>query len=84
MEKSVAKILERNAVVQILSLTYFSIEHSFAGHMHGFTNLEYETYYDGNPKTQLILEILHYQKSYSLILHFFGNISDYYIFKKFP
>ena len=65
--KSVTKSLEKNATAQILLPTYLSVEHSFAGHMHGFTLLEHEAYYGSNPKTQSISEILRHRKLHSLI-----------------
>ena len=45
---------QRNAVAEILLTTYYFIEHFFAGHIYRFTVVEHETYYCGNPTTQLI------------------------------
>ena len=78
--KSVFKTIQKNTAAQILLPTYYFVEHFFASHIQGFTVMEHGAYYDGNPTTQSISEILCHQKSYSLILHFFDKISDYYFF----
>ena len=43
-------MLKKNAAAQVLSPAYQSIEHSFAGHIHGFTAMEHGAYYGGNLK----------------------------------
>ena len=81
LKTALRKVSCQNAAAKILSPAYHFVERFFAGHIHGFTVMEHGAYYSSNPKMQSILEILHKQISYSLILHFFGNFSDFYFFK---